>query len=155
MGNMSRLEHEIDALSAPSENGLRTSQNPSEDPTAELGNTAVDPEASDPRRPAYYVLRAGRALNSVREAGRSFRGSLYYFNLPPLGRRRGRADENSVRRGEEGVDGPEADGAEGYLLFDRSREREVDMDDGADLPSAAARQGLTMEEWSRRNLYNG
>jgi hypothetical protein len=99
------------------------------------------------------MLRMSRALNSVLNAGRTMRGSLYYLNLPPLGR--GGTDENASRRGAQSSEMQEADGADGYLLFDRGRDREVDMDDGADLPSAAASQGLTTEEWSRRNLYNG
>lgn len=99
------------------------------------------------------MLRASRALNSVLHMGRNMRGSLYYFNLPPLGR--GGTDENASRRGVRSPEVEEADGADGYLLFDRGRDREVDMEDGADLPSAAASQGLTTEEWSRRNLYNG
>jgi hypothetical protein len=96
------------------------------------------------------MLRMSRALNSVLNAGRTMRGSLYYLNLPPLGR--GGTDENASRRGAQSSEMQEADGADGYLLFDRGRDREVD---GADLPSAAASQGLTTEEWSRRNLYNG
>ena len=85
--------------------------------------------------------------------GRTMRGSLYYLNLPPLGR--GASDENASRRGARSPEAQEADEADGYLLFDRGRDPEVDMEDGADLPSAAASQGLTTEEWSRRNLYNG
>lgn len=72
------------------------------------------------------------------------------MNLPPLPGRRA-ADENSSRRGGDDIDG----GTENFLLFERERDPDLDMDAGADIPSAAARQGISTDEWSRRNLYNG
>jgi hypothetical protein len=138
------------------ENRLRAAQSTTEDPTSELGNP-VDPESNDPRNRAFYTSRATRALQSIREIRTRIGGSLYYLNLPPLARRGHDDEEENVARRRTAPGPEDEEDGEAFILFSREREmdRDPEMEDGVDIPGVAASQGLTTEEWSRRNLYNG